>query len=342
MKNQQVTTIIIGNGLGMALDSDYFKIDSGLVVAWNKLSLEQQERIKNLISDKSDLTSEQQLNRHYIAIQSCLMLNKIEKHSNLQWLHPDARYFPDNFRNFIANTAWYFFDYKVRDDQKFLRLQNFIKNLSQYVQSNKTNIATLNYDRLVYGNIVQTDIMNTLSGELVDGFHVNHGGFHPSHITNDLKHRGYYLHLHGSPLFYTDIENGCINKTSCFDLEKNKNIKGHLREHLILCNTSLKLSRISTSPLLHAYWELFRHALYQSTAIIVFGYSGNDNHVNEEISKINANKKIYVIEHADQDYTDEQRCIFWSQKFKLSENYFNSNNLRRLKSILNFEFNISD
>ncbi|MBV9575701.1 MAG: hypothetical protein JO149_03675, partial [Gammaproteobacteria bacterium] len=109
------TTVLIGNGLGMAIDPDHFRIDQGLKFAWNKLSNEHQERIKNLITNKSDLNTEDQLDKHYDAIQACLMLSRIEQHSNLAWLHDEAKNFPDNFRNFILNTALHFFNYEIKD-----------------------------------------------------------------------------------------------------------------------------------------------------------------------------------------------------------------------------------
>jgi hypothetical protein len=59
--------------------------------AWSQLSSEHQDRIKNLITDKSDLNTEEQLDKHYEVIQACLMLSRIEQHSNLAWLHDDAK-----------------------------------------------------------------------------------------------------------------------------------------------------------------------------------------------------------------------------------------------------------
>jgi hypothetical protein len=92
----------------MAVDPDYFRIDRGLDQAWSQLDIDQRERIKNLVTNKNDLNNENQLDKHYAVVQACLMLTKIEQHSNLAWLLPEAKSFPTNFCAFIANTAWHF------------------------------------------------------------------------------------------------------------------------------------------------------------------------------------------------------------------------------------------
>lgn len=338
--NNKYTTILIGNGLGMAVDPNHFRIDAGLNHAWTNLPLEQQDRIKNLITDKSDLNSEEQLDKHYAVIQACLMLNKIESHSNLEWLHPNAKQFPENFRSFIADTAWYFFDYVCTDAVKSSQLDKFIENLKTYISKNNTHLATLNYDGLIYDRIVNSEIMNLSGGRLIDGFHVRQGGFHPSHLSGD--NRNYYLHLHGSPLFYSDFEKDIVNKDSYKTYANNKANIDYLREHLILCKTSLKLSRISNSPLLNSYWDFFKSSLLQSQRIILIGYSGNDLHVNAEIANARGGREIFVVEYSDQAMGKREREIDWGAKLQVGNNYFNDGNLIWLDSILDYAFNIPE
>lgn len=335
--NNKYTTILIGNGLGMAIDSEHFRIDQGLRYAWSQLSNDHQNRIKNLITDKSELNSEEQLDKHYSVIQACLMLNKIEQHSNLKWLHADAKNFPDNFHSFIANTAWHYFDYLNFDNVTNQNLNKFITNLKAYIAKNNTHLATLNYDGLIYDKIVNTEVMNNQGGNLIDGFYVKTDGFHPSHLLGD--NRCYYLHLHGSPLFYTDLENDIINKDSYNTYQANKSNNKYLREHLILCKTSLKMSRISSSQLLNAYWYFFKRALLQSQKIILIGYSGNDLHVNTEISNVRGGREIIIVEYSDQRMDKKTREKEWDVKLQVGNNYFNDSNLIWLDSILDYDLN---
>lgn len=260
----QWTTILIGNGLGMALDPNYFKIERGLSHAWNKLTTLQQERIKKLVTDQSNLTSEDQLDKHYQAIQACLMLSKIEQHSNLAWLDPDAREFPNIFREFVTNVARHFFNYPSENNTK---LNTFLNNLKKFILNHNTHLATLNYDKLIYDRFAtDTDIMNLNHAKLIDGFHVKSTGFDPSHLSEskNRNNMGFYLHLHGSPLFYTDYDTGIINKSKFESYEYDISNHQLFQEHLILCTTTLKPTQISHSSLLRSYWDFFNIALRNS------------------------------------------------------------------------------
>lgn len=322
------TTILIGNGLGMSIDADYFRMDRGIEQAWSQLSVDQQNRIMHIVSDQSPIDDENQLDKHYAVVQACLMLSRLEKKSRLAWLIPEARSFPNDFREFIANTAWHFYKYPTDFTEQTIltRLNKFIERLINFITRQKTHIVTLNYDALIYHQIIKS---NELKSKLTDGFNTKQTGFHSSILSS---RPGYYLHLHGSPLFYTDLHSGEINKNR----EDNEN---HLREHLILCNTSLKRRLISSSLLLNCYWDFYKEALYQSDKIILFGYSGNDTHVNEEISNVyNSHREIIIVEYPDQQMEKSAREKDWSKKLKLPENYFNDTNLIWLDSILDFEF----
>jgi len=332
--SEEWTTILIGNGLGMALDSNHFTIDRGLRSAWEQLSSEHQTRIKNLITDKSDLNTEEQLDKHYEVIQACLMLSRIEQHSNLAWLHDDAKSFPDNFRTFVVNAALHFFEYEIKDYSKF---NPFLEKLKNYILNHATHLITLNYDKLIYDRFsVNQEIMFFDKGRLMDGFLVNSGGFTPSCLWDSSI--GYYIHLHGSPLFYTDLQNGIINKSKFEEYNADISNLNYLQEHLILCATKLKPQQISNSPLLRLYWDFFQSTLRQSEKIILFGYSGNDIHVNDEIANAR-NKEIIIIEYSNQNMERAERQKDWARKLNRPDNYFNSNNLIWLDSILDYEFN---
>lgn len=329
------TTILIGNGLGMAVDANYFKLNAGLNFAWQKLSEEQQNTIR-LIENKTITGNvEERLKHHYDAIQAIITLTKIKKNTNQEWLHHNAVDFRRYFRSFITNAASYFFDYETGFEENISSLQNFIQNLKNFIEINNTHIMTLNYDRLIYEQIVNCD---RLKEKLTDGFNPRDGGFKRQILENYYGCRGYYLHLHGSPLFYSDVINKVINKDSYYDYPNNINNKNYLRNHIILCATSQKPTRITSSSLLKAYWYFYQKALAQSEKIILFGYSGNDPHVNSVLTKHLSEKDIIVVEYSGLDDIKSRR-IFWEKKLALADGYFNDKNLIRLNSILDYNFN---
>lgn len=332
--SEKWTTILIGNGLGMAIDPNHFAIDRGLYSAWSRLNPEHRGRIKNLITDKTDLNTEEQLDKHYEVIQACLMLSKIEQHSNLAWLHDDAKNFPDNFRDFIVNAALHFFEYEIKDHSKF---NFFLEKLKSYILNHNTHLITLNYDKLIYDRFsVDQEVMFFDKGRLMDGFFVNSTGFTPSRLWDSSI--GYYIHLHGSPLFYTNLQDGIINKSKFEEYNTDIANLNYLQEHLILCATKLKPHQISNSPLLRFYWDFFKTILQQSEKIILFGYSGNDLHVNDEIANMK-NKEIILVEYSYQKMERGEREKDWANKLNLPDNYFNPNNLIWLDSILDYDFN---
>src|SRR3990167_10754434 len=141
------TTILIGNGLGMSIDPNHFRIDQGIKYAWSKLNSDQQKRIMKIVTNQSPIDNENQLDKHYTVVQACLMLSKLEKKSQLEWLLPQARSFPNDFRDFIANTAWPVFNHRTDfiEQDLLIRLNNFISRLINYIKCHKTHIVTLNY-----------------------------------------------------------------------------------------------------------------------------------------------------------------------------------------------------
>jgi hypothetical protein len=332
------TSIIMGNGLGMAVDPSYFTLEAGLQKAWSQLNLDIQTRIKNLITNGDDLLTEQQLEKHYEVIRACVMLQRFESNST-KWLDRDAKDFPLHFQKFIENTAWHFCNYDGNEGN----LMNLIKCLKYFIQHNYTHLITLNYDKLIYSNFATDDeIMNDYSGQLVDGF--LKGGFRSQQLNREFGRRfGWYLHLHGSPLFYTCSETNLVKKTLLTDTLDQRNKQG-LREHIILCNINLKSNRIAQSELLFTYWHYFLAALDESEKVIFLGYSGNDSHINHEIenwmrnTKSIKNKTIQVIEYADSKFSDADRQTFWSSQLGVSNSYFNNQNLIRLPSILSYQF----
>ncbi|WP_083480169.1 SIR2 family protein [Jannaschia seosinensis] len=168
----------------------------------------------------------------------------------------------------------------------------------------------MNYDPLLYAAFAGTAVLRGFSC-LIDGFNQS---FDPSNMKryNNSK-SAFYLHLHGSPLFYTNVR-GEIKKHSTYDLSRHRGIN---TGHLVLSHFKHKPALISSSPLLSTYWDCLEEAMQETKSIILFGYSGADLHLNRLVSvSYNGNgDQVFVVERKQQGADREwevKREIRWS------------------------------
>ena len=113
-----------------------------------------------------------------------------------------------------------------------------------------------------------------------------------------------YLHLHGSPLFLTSQkEHGGdqIEKKPTGQIPK---ISGSSQSHLILNNSYFKQADIEKSALLSSYWKAYRALVAKADRIILFGYSGCDDHLNATINLLGKGNVTRVVERE----WDKERC----------------------------------
>ncbi len=303
-----ISTIIFGNGIGMALDPEYFQLTAGLNSAWDSFSKD--EKLLISLGSNTMPSSEAELENHHVIMTACKKL--MDKENNkLSWLSDDGRNFPDLYQNFIYKTAKYFFEYENN-------LPNsFIDSLIEHIKKkDRCHIATLNYDKLLYAPLIAK---KTLSGYqdngLVDGFHQIKDGFSPENLLRIHYNFGWYLHLHGSPVFKTT--DGTINKASLNTLPSDSIENNSAHDHIIIAKTEQKPEIIANSILLGAYFEFFTSALSESDELYIIGYSGLDKHVNFEIKKwilIKSNQKnsatIKIIEWENSGHNED----FWIQR----------------------------
>lgn len=150
----------------------------------------------------------------------------------------------------------------------------FEDKLVAFIRETRSHVATLNYDKLLYNSFIDNDILSGYEGYLVDGM-LGRG------FSSDAMERragrvfGYYLHLHGSPLFVN--RHGEIVKLSRQEMLVGRT---EASEHIVLTHVKHKPSVIAASDVLSAYWDYLRFALSEVEEIILFGYSGLDNHLN--------------------------------------------------------------
>ena len=333
-----ISTIIFGNGIGMELDPNYFLLETGLRTAWDSFS-ENEKRIISLGSNTMPASKEGELERHHVIMTACQKLITHEN-NNLLWLSPEGKDFPNLYQNFIYKTAKHFFDYRGSLPS------NFIDGLIKHIgNNNRCNIATLNYDKLLYKPLIDRQILSGYQDDgLVDGIHNVASGFSPENLLRIYYNFGWYLHLHGSPVFRTS--GTTINKSNLNSLPTNAVENDAAHNHIVLAKTDQKPEIISNSVLLGAYFEFFTYALYESDALYIIGYNGLDKHVNFEIkkwvsTKVNKGVKstIKIIERKDSGHKED----FWVTQLLPERRRDNINQyiiiqLEQLPSILDYGF----
>ena len=317
-------TIIFGNGLGMALDPSYFRLDQALHRVWSDpsyLSDDQRELILSCIPGRDIWSAETQMITMQLAADASDYLKKIQS-DGVHWLTSAGDKFPETIKKYISKVAFGFIGNH--------HLPNFfIDPLISYVRDTKSHIATLNYDALLYEPLVKSGILRGFNGVLVDGFLSQ--GFHSSNtvrmFSNDF---GYYLHLHGSPLF---IDNGAgLPKKLPFDEITTHRYTGNESDHLVLTHVNYKQRVINRSSILSVYWSLLNLALNESDKIFIIGYSGQDKHLNKVISTLGYQKKVIVVEWlGDNPSSHRERESAWKEFLGLK--YLQ---LIRLDNILQF------
>jgi hypothetical protein len=312
--------VIFGNGLGRALENDYFQLERALHVAWNDPSI-LDEIQKTLIlrclpnevfepDENSAPRSEIELDRLQRVLAACDEISRHETGAGASWLTVDGRQFPLAIRSYIHRAASYF------HAGGHLLPANFVKPLISWIDESRSHIATLNYDELLYRAFVGSKVFNGYSC-LLDGFVPN---FDPSHL--DRRHptrQSYYLHLHGSPLYYNSIHDD-LRKASLNELP---NIEGYSSTHLVLTHVHHKAAVISASPILREYWRRLETAMQEADGVVLFGYGGGDLHLNLLISRYFRDKQVEIVERKHAGYEKKEgknaRLNYWCAKLGVKE-----------------------
>lgn len=278
-------TLIFGNGLGRALDNDYFKLSSGLSYVWNESTDFTDEQKKLVNSAIPDLgineypSSEEELDVLQIAIVAADFLRTFET-AKTKWLNKESRKLPQAFRRFVHEVAWYF-----HDSNKKLPIE-FNEPLSTFIRNSKSHVAVLNYDNLLYDALSLSKVLDGYNDTLIDGFWKS--GFDGKNLDRyNTEEKSWYMHLHGSPLF---IENKKLMR------EEREQFDPTHKSHIVLTHVKHKPIIIESSPILSEYWKRFSTALSESKKIILFGCSGVDTHLNETIARYFSGNDLIVIE----------------------------------------------
>lgn len=319
-------TLIFGNGLGMALDPRHFSLTNAMENIWNDpiaISGVHKELISQCLGGNGVIPErESQLDPLHLVISACKTLNSINTSQgmNVHWLSQEGQQFPVAVANYIHKVAT-----RLHLYDGGLPLA-FIDPLIEFVRNTKSHVATLNYDKLLYGAFLDAGLMGGyFNTTLVDG--MVGAGFSSEALERWYNNTfGYYLHLHGSPLFFD--HHGLARKRERHELNP---FSPEGSDHIVLTHVNHKRSVIGASVVLSAYWNYLNFSLNESEEIIVFGYSGEDDHLNDLIAAHGQSKHIVIVEWSGIGQAQQQRINYWAQKFKT-----NNFHLWYLPSVLDF------
>lgn len=316
----QRKTIIFGNGLGMAHCPEHYSLDQAIGQVWGNASLldeASKQLIRLCLPDQNDERprGEEDLDTLQTALSACDVLLGIGS-ARIHWLSEQGQAFPNAIRNFIFHTALHFHARKVPLPD------GFVDPLARFITDTNSHIATLNYDNLLYSPMINRRVMSGYDGSLVDGFHG--AGFRAGNLERKFgREFGYYLHLHGSPLFFE--RGGAILKLPQRELAYATDT---VSSHIVLTHFHHKTSVISASDVLLSYWRKLVEAINESNEVILFGYSGKDEHLNSLLTSASG-VPVRVVEWNGAGSEDE-RLSYWSEQLKRAVS------VTRMPNILDF------
>ncbi len=317
---------VFGNGLGRALDNQFFSLQQAMQAAWDDddiLTGEQRQLIRSCLpielieDDDGAPTSEEELEDLQRVLSACDTIKSFEYRvdgaNGEGWLSEHGREFPIAIRKYIHKAACYFHDRIVLefgDAEAYLPLE-FQNALRSFIAQHGAHVATLNYDDLLYDCFTDTDVFRRR--KLRDGFLRGEFAFERLEGFYDARSEGWFLHLHGSPLFVNiDGEPRKIERARLGGFQGNEST------HLVLTSVKFKRNIISQSEILSSYWAKLKEIIPNSRNIVVFGYGGLDVHLNEALGNADKDACIRIVEF--NDGTDHaERENFWKNELKRNE-----------------------
>lgn len=304
---------IFGNGLGMALAPEVYNLTAVMSTVWSKnlITEEQKSLIRACLPESTEEpSSEEQLAKLQEIVAACEILLDIRPTPDGHWLSLKGKNFPDAVHRFAFEVARQMFIATYSEGgkkgQPYELPEQFLSRLIEVIENTQSHVATLNYDGLLSSSFEKAGILGNET-ILRDGF--VDSKFAPTNLFRPKERGGWYLHLHGCPLF-VDREKSKPSKLMLSTIHRNTKALKHIGRHIVLTHVAHKRSIIAASEILTAYWQFLKRALDESGEIVIFGYSGNDVHLNQLIAQKRGNKRIKVIEWLGAGY-EEFRRPFW-------------------------------
>lgn len=301
----------------MSVAPDAYSLPAVMSSVWSRELLSEQQ--KHLISaclpeDVVRPTSEEQLAKLQEIVGACEVLLSVRPTNEGHWLSVDGQNFPDAIHRFSFEVARQMFTAKYLSGEKLGQPcalpGDFVETLTETVRQTQSHVATLNYDGLLSSAFERSGMFSTDEMVLRDGF--IDAKFDKSHLFRQKERGGWYLHLHGSPLF-VDREKSRPHKLVPTTLLRDTKSLKNVGKHVVLTHAAHKQAIINASEVLKTYWEFLKIALQESTEIVLFGYSGNDIHLNQLIAQRRGEKTVKVVEWLGAGYADV-REPFWKDQ----------------------------
>lgn len=346
------TTIIFGNGLGRSFDNGFFDLSAGIKRVWDSEDAIFDAGTKAAIvacvkadtgEDIEFPQSEAQLATLHRVVNACSFIGSVQEVGS-PWLTDLGMEFPQKVNAFIGRVATGF-----RYDRSNLpqNYRTFFDNLCEFLRTNEAHIATLNYDNLLYEPLIDAGLIQPRfeSTFFVDGFT---GQGELEFDEENLERRygnkfGWYLHLHGTPLFIK--KNGKYLKLTTTSLTTAYGVDdvGQLpNPQVVLHHMNQKPEVIAHSDLLSTYWRFFSRALEESERVILVGYGGGDSHLNEQVSswlkmrtRFGIQCELIVLCRGRADQAPELKRT-WGETFRLTGDELRPVNVLSKDNILDF------
>jgi hypothetical protein len=208
-----------------------------------------------------------------------------------EWVTEEALALHSKINYFLAAVANEFYLEREFDHPKY---NDWIDCLCTFIKSNKrVHVGLLNYDNLIYQPFATKEIFGRYDQALlVDGFTGRPPIFGSDKMERRFdNHFGWYMHLHGTPMFVTDPR---AQGSQAIQKIPNYSVKGFLeflnnssantpQFHIVLTAQKFKSDVIEGSRILSAYWDRLREALAETNQLVLFGYGGCDSHLNSVI-----------------------------------------------------------
>lgn len=245
----------------------------------------------------SQPSSEDQLATLQEIVAACETLLTIRTDEDRHWLTAHGKQFPNAVHRFAFEVSREMYVAKhsdgPREGEGCQLPPDFAGSLCEYVRNREAHVATLNYDGLLLKSFRSAGLFDGASPILRDGF--VDGSFSRTNLFRQEETGGWYMHLHGCPLF-RDKGTNSFGKLSERSLTRDTSRLVNVGNHIVLTHALQKPSVIGASALLETYWEFLRLAIDEAAEVILLGYSGNDNHLNRLVAQRAADKPIRVVE----------------------------------------------
>jgi len=292
--------IVFGNGLGMSIAPMAYDLRLVMTKVWRGDCLTDDQRglmRACLPNGQTEPNSEDQLATLQDIVAACETLLGVGSEGDQHWLTDHGQNFPAAVQRFAFEVSREM--YVATHPSGPLEGQPcelpgaFAGPLSEFVRNSQSHVATLNYDGLLVKAFRQAGLFEGNLPNLRDGF--ENGTFERTNLFRAGEFGGWYMHLHGCPLF-RDKGSQTFGKLSERTLTRDTSRLVNVGTHIVLTHAQQKPAVIRASRLLETYWEFLRLALDEVAEVILLGYSGNDNHLNRLIAQRAASKPIRVVE----------------------------------------------